>query len=263
MSSNAVELIAHVSKSPEAVGRHDRATWVGLFARNGQINDPVGSSPHEGHEAIQRFYDTFIAPNTIQFGVEHDVVCGKSVFRDLTIQITMATGVVLQVPMHLRYDLVNEGTQLKIRTLYAHWELPGMILQLLKKGTKGIMTSIMLGPNLIKHQGIGGVIGFMKGFLGVHAGGKKTVQGFLNALNTANAAAMERYLDPNAHLEMPPGVSRSFEEVTQGMRGISWGKMLASGRTVTVSVSLADGRRGIALFEFERGSKITTAQLFV
>ncbi|WP_369669948.1 nuclear transport factor 2 family protein, partial [Enterococcus faecium] len=77
------QLMAVVEGSPKAVGAHDRSTWVALFAGDGQVNDPVGSRPHNGQAAIESFYDTFIAPNSITFHVERDIVCGRTVWRDL------------------------------------------------------------------------------------------------------------------------------------------------------------------------------------
>ena len=63
------ELLAAVGRSPAAVAVHDRAAWVGLFSDGARVNDPVGSRPHVGRAAIEKFYDTFIAPNTITFHV--------------------------------------------------------------------------------------------------------------------------------------------------------------------------------------------------
>ena len=48
-----------------------------------------------------------------------------SVVRDLELETRMSTGVVLTVPMHLRYDLVAEVHGVSLDRLYAHWELPG------------------------------------------------------------------------------------------------------------------------------------------
>eukprot|EP01133_Synstelium_polycarpum_P026847 gene26847-32313_t len=104
--------MAVVEGSPKAVGAHDRSTWVALFAGDGQVNDPVGSRPHNGQAAIESFYDTLATE--------------------------MSTGVVLDVPMHLRYDLVGEPDSLRIGTLYAHWELATMLSQLATAGVAGV-----------------------------------------------------------------------------------------------------------------------------
>ena len=153
-TASAAELLAAVEASPRAVAAHDRAAWVGLFAPGATVEDPVGSSPHTGRAAIERFYDTFIGPNGIAFRVEHDVVCGMTVYRDLVIETTMSTGVTLRVPMHLRYDLERVDGELKILTLHAHWELPTMIAQLLGAGVRGLAAGAKLTPQLLGNQGV-------------------------------------------------------------------------------------------------------------
>src|SRR5690606_33906741 len=93
----AVDLLTAVQASPRAVAAHDKDTWVSLFAPGAAVNDPVGSTPHVGPAAISRFYDTFIAPNTIAFHVDRDLVAGRTVVRDLSIETTMSTGATVLV----------------------------------------------------------------------------------------------------------------------------------------------------------------------
>lgn len=265
MSSSATpeQLIAAVKQSPALVAVHDRARWCGLYAVDGQINDPVGSRPHDGRAAIERFYDTFIAPNTLVFHVEQDIVCGMSVVRDLSIQTLMPTGVTLSVPMHLRYDLIEEGGVLKIRRLYAHWELPFMIAQLLKTGFKGIWTSIKLGPQLIAHQGVGGMLGFLRGFSGSGRAGKRAAQTFLNAMQRDDVTAMGACLDARCELEMPAYQVVSSPALIAALHGVQWRKMIAAGNCVTATLQQAD-RRGVAFFRFDRGPRqISNVQIFI
>src|ERR1043165_1318213 len=101
----------YVAQSPVLCGKHDKAGWVGLFARDGQINDPIGSKPHNGHVEIDNFYETFIAPNQLSFDVEHDIVNDMTVVRDLHINTVMSTGVRISVPMHIRYVLCEEDNR--------------------------------------------------------------------------------------------------------------------------------------------------------
>jgi hypothetical protein len=257
------QLIAAVQQSPALVAVHDRERWCGLYARDGEVNDPVGSRPHRGRAAIERFYDTFIAPNTIVFRVEQDVVCGMSVMRDLTIRTTMSTGVTLDVPMHLRYDLVEEDGALKIRRLFAHWELPYMIGLLLKQGLKGIWTSIKLGPQLILNQGIGGMLGFLRGFLGHGRAGKQAAAAFLAAAQRGDAEAAGALLDHRCELELPAHTPIGLPELVQQLRGLQWRKMIAAGDCVTVSVQ-AGGRRGVARLRFDYGpQRISGVQVFL
>jgi hypothetical protein len=222
-------LISFVAQSPQLCAAHDKAGWVALFARDGQINDPVGSKPHDGHAAISRFYDTFIAPNALKFDVERDFVSGMSVMRDLTLTSTMATGLAIPVPMHLRYDLVVEDGALKIHRLYAIWELPVLLRQQLGS-FKGWVTSMQLTPQLLRHQGLVGLVGFMRGLSGVGDAGKR--------------AAL-------AHIAAAPEFA-----------GAVVGKVLASGQYVGVTLTRY-GQRGVALFRFDAGpEQISSVQIY-
>ncbi|MCJ0905722.1 ketosteroid isomerase family protein [Rhodococcus sp. ARC_M6] len=248
------QLMAVVEGSPKAVGAHDRSTWVALFAGDGQINDPVGSRPHNGTSAIESFYDTFIAPNTITFYVERDIVCGQTVWRDLSLATEMSTGVVLNVPMHLRYDVVGEPDDLRIGSLYAHWELATMLRQLAAAGFDGLKAGAKLTPQLLSNQGIGGALGFSRGILGVGAKGKQAATRFLDAATVGRT--------PPIPVELPAGTHLSPADVNDLLTGMTRSKVLAAGRTVTVSVVVC-GEPGIALFGFEpKGHRINRVQFF-
>ena len=216
MFSDAQKL-AYVRQSPVLCAAHDRGGWVGLFARDGQINDPIGSQPHDGRQAIENFYDTFIAPNQLSFDVEHDIVDDMTVVRDLHINTVMSTGVRISVPMHIRYVLTEEDGALRIHRLYAHWELNEMLRQQYAT-LNGIWTSFLLTPRLVRYQGLAGVLGFMKGMQGVHAAGKQ--------------AAL-------AHLASAPE-----------FRGWTAGKTLAAGYWVSITVRKG-AERGVAVFRFD------------
>jgi len=258
------ERLAAARASPAAVAVHDRAAWVGLFAADGQVNDPVGSRPHEGRAAIERFYDSFIAPNRIAFDVDHDLVCGMSVIRDLTIATTMASGVTLRVPMHLRYDLVDEAGALKIRRLYAHWELAPMIRQLLGRGRQGLAAALQLGPQMLRHQGLAGALGFARGFAGVGAAGKRRAQTFLDACGRGDAAAAQAQLAPSATLEWPCGQRSAADPFFTRALGLRASKLLAAGRSVTATLRLAGGARGLALLHFNAAdARISGVHIFI
>src|SRR5690554_6181151 len=114
MSFTRQDKLDVVNACPEAVNAKNCQQWVDLFSSFCMVEDPVGSAPHfggifdrrsgiRGHGAIQRFFKTFIEPNAITFHVDHDMVCGNEVLRDLIIEITMAPAVTVNVPMHLLY----------------------------------------------------------------------------------------------------------------------------------------------------------------
>ncbi|MGV0625557.1 nuclear transport factor 2 family protein [Mycolicibacter minnesotensis] len=248
---DAAALLAAVEQSPKAVALHDKAAWVAIFAVDGQVNDPVGSTPHVGTAAISRFYDTFIAPNTIEFDVKHDVVAGMSVLRDLTVRTTMSTGVTLQIPMHLRYDLASPepGDPPKIERLFAHWELQKMIGQLLTSGGRGLLASLILGPQLVRHQGLTGAAGFLRGLKGVGKRGKRRVTDLVAALGRADTAGVTSLLAPNAMLSLDGVSEASVAEFVGTAQHLEVEKLLVAGQTVSATVHL-NGRRGVGLFEF-------------
>lgn len=262
MSSDAQALLAYVARSPKLCAAHDRAGWVGLFATDAEVNDPVGSRPHRGWEAIERFYDTFIAPNALSFAVEHDVVCGMSVMRDLNILSVMSTGLRITVPMHLRYDLVEDAAGLKLRRISAHWELPEMLRQQLGS-VKGWQTSLQLTPRLLRHQGLGGVFGFMRGLGGNGRAGKATLATFLAALAAGNATAAGAFLADGATLEVPLGASVRLPELAAGVRKLEWRKLIGAGDYASATIHL-NGQRGVALCHFaEDPGRISSLQLFI
>lgn len=219
----------YVAQSPVLCAKHDKAGWVGLFARDGQINDPIGSKPHNGRVEIENFYDTFIAPNQLSFDVEHDIVNDMTVVRDLHIITVMSTGLRIPVPMHIRYVLKEEDGALRIHRLYAHWELDEM-LRLQRSTLKGLWTSVLLTPRMLKYQGLAGVNGFMQGLEGVGAEGKRTALAHI-----ANA---------------------------QQFKGYSAHKALAQGNWVSVTVK-KDAERGVVFCRFDQGpAAVSETQFF-
>lgn len=262
MSATGSELLAAVEASPRAVAVHDRAAWVGLFAPGARVEDPVGSRPHIGQAAIERFYDTFIAPNGIAFRVEHDVVCGSTVYRDLSIETTMSTGVTLRVPMHLRYDLERIDGVLRIRELHAHWELPVMIVQLLAAGVRGLAAAARLTPQLLGNQGVGGALGFARGFVRVGAAGKRAATRLIRDAACGDAEQVRAALTSDAVLEWPAGIAVDPATFVAQAAGAEVGKTIAAGRYVTASVETTAGA-GIAEIVVARGGRIAAVRVFV
>lgn len=250
-----------VKKSPAAVAVHDKATWLSLFSKDGLVNDPVGSKPHATSGEIDRFYETFIAPNKIIFDVEYDIVCGNTVVRDLIIETTMSTGLKVDVPTHIRYELVEEGGQLKVHRLYAHWELTPMVLQTLKAGLSGLVTYSKLSVHMIRCQGLGGVFGFMKGFGGVGEKGKQAAEQFLSAMSQGQAELANAVLAEDASFDISAFSSMSVSDFAEELKGLNWKKVLAAGRTVTATVMQVE-RRGLALFMFNNKRQISRVRFY-
>ncbi|MFD3704598.1 nuclear transport factor 2 family protein [Nocardia sp. NPDC058658] len=254
------DLLAAVRESPRAVAAHDKVAWVGLFAENAEVHDPYGSRAHVGVEAISRFYNVFIAPNTIDFHVHRDLVAGHMVVRDLLIETRMSTGATVSVPMHLRYDLVGTDDGWRIARLAAHWELRVMVARLLRTVPAGLLAGVKLGPQLVGELGVGGAMGMMRALGGVGGAGKRVVGRLFDAGDPDGVRAL---LDERAVIEMPAGNPVSVAEFADLARDMQWDKMIAAGRTVSVSVRVG-ASQGVAFVDFAPDRpRITAVRVFL
>ena len=262
-------LIAIVQQSPDAVAIHDKAAWMSIFAENHVVEDPVGSTPHlsnsgtdNPHDALSRFYDTFISPNTIKFDVANDITCGNHVMRDLTINLSMSDKVDAFVPMHLLYELVEEDGTYKVARLAAHWEFMPMIMQLLKKGFVALPVLGSLTLRMFKLQGVMGTIGFSKAALNVGKAGKQQVLALERAVeNNDKSALINLFASDKPSVHLPYGkVPLSPVEFSQQFKGhVKFSKLLVAGDGVTASVFVEGDEKeqaasGVAVFKFCRKS---------
>jgi steroid delta-isomerase len=127
MDADAVTIRELIRQSREAVRAHDREGWLGLWAPDAVIQDPVGPSPfdatgngHSGPEAIAAFYDNVIAANeSITFTIRQSILCGEEAANVGVIRITFAGGSAVEVDGVYTYRRSPEG---KIASLRAYWE---------------------------------------------------------------------------------------------------------------------------------------------
>jgi Nuclear transport factor 2 (NTF2) domain len=226
------ELLAAVEQSPRAAAAHDREGWVGLFAEDGRIEDPVGSRPHVGRVHIGRFYDTFIGPRQITFHRDLDIVSGTSVIRDLTLEVMMSADVGMMIPAFLRYDLRSSESGWQIGRLRAYWELPAMIVQFARHGAKSLPAALRLAGGLLRNQRLGGTAGFLSGFRGPARRGKRLVEDALADGSLGDAR--------NRH----------------------WHKVIAAGDTIAASVITPAGRGVVFADLGQRGREIRDVNIF-
>lgn len=265
------EALALAQSSPACVARHDREAWLALFADGGVVEDPVGTAPHRRgpHPCpLERFYDTFIAPNDIAFRVTRDIVVGPNVLRDVVIDIQAPTGLTMHVPTYALYELIAVDGQPKIARLAAHWELAPMVGQVLGSGFAGLKMMNALGLRMLRLQGLSGIWGYAQGFVGIGDRGKDAVQYFLAALRGGSADAMLALFDRrNTGIEVPAGsaprhpaeFARSGTELTVSAP-VSAGYVTACRFTTPI-----DGApfHGIMMFDFDRTShKIARVRFF-
>lgn len=278
---SADQLLEAAKASPAAVARRDGAAWVALFSRHGVIEDPVGSRPHHGglpdcrsgvrgNAPLRRFYDTFIAPNEITFHVARDVVAGPLVVRDLTIELDMGGGLNVGVPMHVVYEITEEDGALKIAHLRAHWELMPMVAQVIGRGWSGVAAMNRLGLRMIGTMGLGGVLGFCRGMLGIHSAGKRVLRSFVEAADGRNPTALAALFDrDNEGIVFPGGAAIEPAAFCERLGGpFSITKEISCGWVTSCSFSVRSRESesdiaGVGFFEFNsRTRKLHAVRLF-
>ncbi len=256
------DLLSAVERSPQAFTVHDRDGWVGVFTADAQVEDPVGSQPHVGHEQIYRFYDTFIGPRAIKFHRDLDIVFGSAVLRDLELEVAMGPGVTMFVPAFLRYDLREVNGEWKVARLRAYWELPAMVLAFLRSGSRAMSPGLKLSRGLLGNQGLRGTAGFMTGFRRVGARQKKLVETFLHAIVRGDKSAVMRTLSSSASITLGDDDVLDLAELEEQLNGASWSKVIGAGSTVAVSLASGHGR-GILFADVAwRGNQINGIRFF-
>jgi len=118
-------------KSIAAVKAKRKEDWLALFAADGVIQDPVGTSPidpsgegHRGTAAIGKFWDNQIAPNTIHFEVRESYAAGSECANVGTISIGMPNGMKARCDGVFVYRVNDAG---KLVSMRAHWEFDRML----------------------------------------------------------------------------------------------------------------------------------------
>ena len=118
-------------RSIAAVRAKDKAAWIGLFADDAVIEDPVGVSPidptgkgHRGRAAIDRFWEKHIAPVTIDFDVRESHASGDECANVYTLTMSMPNGMKARVEGIFVYRVNDAGRLLSMR---GFWEFDRML----------------------------------------------------------------------------------------------------------------------------------------
>ena len=104
----------------------DREGWLSLFADDAVVQDPVGESPldptgqgHRGRDAIGNFYDTVIAPGTMEkFEITSSHPAGDECANVVDIRNVLGDQV-MEMRMVVVYRANDAG---KLVSLKAYWD---------------------------------------------------------------------------------------------------------------------------------------------
>ncbi|MFC7447200.1 transporter [Rhodococcus daqingensis] len=250
----ADDLLALARSSPSAVAVHDKAAWLGLFARQHIIEDPVGGRPvlgglydrrsgKRGGDPLARFWDTFIAPNDISFDIEReDIVDGLHVVRDVTIETRLSASVVARAPMHLLYEATLDDGEPRIRRIAAHWEVTPMFAQVAGVSPGRLAVAASMSARMLRLQGLGGSVAFGKAALSVGEKGKAAVRRLVDSAQRGDAHAL-KMLGGNAITDLT--------------------KVIAAGDAVTASGTV-DGAHAVLFAYLDRKTlNVTECRVYV
>ncbi|MFI0404918.1 nuclear transport factor 2 family protein [Actinomadura sp. 3N508] len=116
---------ARVSMGAVMAGR--KSEWLGLFAPDALIEDPVGPSfldpegrGHRGRDGIEAFWDGFISTiANFDFAVADSFANGACCANVVTITTTTGDGATMTIDCVIVYTVDDDGL---ITSLRAHWE---------------------------------------------------------------------------------------------------------------------------------------------
>lgn len=122
-------------RSMAAVEVKDREAWLDLFAEDGIVEDPIGTSPldpagngHRGREQIAKFYDSVLAPNDrIRFQIDESFESGNECANVGLIRTTLPGGEHVAVVRGV-YTYKSNGAG-KLAALRSYWEYDQLRLE--------------------------------------------------------------------------------------------------------------------------------------
>jgi hypothetical protein len=278
IQERSTEVLALVHSSPQLVGQHDKEGWLGIFADDAVVEDPVGSVPvrkgagvRKGNDELGRFWDTFIAPNRIIFEPHLDVVVDQAVARDVTIHTTLPSGFQIAVGAHLLYELGSVDGVARVRSMRAFWEMSSTSRQGMKGGFKGMGALMGFFWRILKINGFAWVWRYCRAlYRGIRGQGRKAVRRFSEAASGGDLERLRRLfhepdaacVDHNRKLMRPDEFIRTWD----GGVELGVAKIRATGWSATATVALARGEArsaGILFLEFSPVSRrIAAVRLF-
>lgn len=116
--------------SREYVHSHNKAGWLGMFAENGIIEDPIGASPldpaGQGHKTPaerEAFWDNNIARSSIKIAIHESYAAGAEVANHVTLDMVVPMGdkkFSQQVHGVFTYRVNDQG---KLLALRGYWQM--------------------------------------------------------------------------------------------------------------------------------------------
>ncbi|HEX5712261.1 MAG TPA: nuclear transport factor 2 family protein [Solirubrobacterales bacterium] len=123
---DGMEATALARRAMAAVEGKRREEWLGLFAEECQVEDPVGHLPTiHGKAALTQFWDQAIAStSSVEFEITRQWDAGEEAMLLATVSIVGANGVQVSYDGTFNYALDETG---RIASLRAFWDFPAVV----------------------------------------------------------------------------------------------------------------------------------------
>ena len=235
--------------SPEIAALHDKEGWLALYTHDAIVEDPVGTAParrgrREGRngDELGRFYEAFIAASAIEIEPKREIVSDTNVFRAVTIHTrNLQTGLKMEVPANLLYNVVTRDGQLKIQRMQAHWEMSRMSRSVMASGLMGMRTIAFMNWRMLRAFGFRWLMGYFQASQqGVGRAGKALVEQLVTEIGGGSPEAL---FTEDATVELPGGATTAPFTFIQGCTELSVQDLIASGPTVSGLASIDWGGR--------------------
>jgi len=126
MDSNHPALVA-ARNSWRFVQAGDKVAWLDLMAEDICVEDPIGLAPTNpdgkgirGKEAMARFWDDNVEPNTIRIETHESFAAGSESAHRMTLTTTFANGARMRLNGIFTYRVDDAG---KLTNLRGYWAL--------------------------------------------------------------------------------------------------------------------------------------------
>ena len=122
------QIEAAVEEYFNAVGAFDVQRYVNTFAPNGVLEDPVGTPPVQGQQAIAAFITNIIAPfSKIEHRTQEIIVCGSEAAVNWKLSLKTTAGKKIIIDGMGVFSFNQNG---KLKSVREFWDLAAFLAQL-------------------------------------------------------------------------------------------------------------------------------------
>ncbi|MEE2961662.1 MAG: nuclear transport factor 2 family protein [Myxococcota bacterium] len=98
---------------------HDQEAWLSLFAETAVLNDPAGTPPHRGKDAIRSFWNQVHLPFNYEPKIHKFVEAGNEILCHFTMESRGPDGAGMAIDI---IDIFTFNTEDQIVELKAFWD---------------------------------------------------------------------------------------------------------------------------------------------